>query len=251
MAGAPRPARPARAAASSSTGGPRRNIGAVLELLRPDFPDVTISKIRFLESEGLVTPARTPSGYRSFSDEDVERLRFVLTAQRDRFWPLRVIREALDARDRGLEVSLDVAGTQPAGPRMPDVNEDPDVPTAAELDSPEESLRLTRAEVAKAAGLDGATLESLVTYGLLTPDAEGHFDARALQIARAAAGLSAYGLEPRHLRPFRTAAEREIGLLNQISAPARRRSEEGGRQVAADVLHHCIALHTALVKAGL
>nr|WP_245544702.1 MerR family transcriptional regulator [Mobilicoccus pelagius] len=212
---------------------------------------MTISKIRFLESEGLVSPRRTPSGYRSFSDEDVERLRFVLTAQRDRFWPLRVIREALDARDRGLEVSLDVAGPQPAGPRMPAVAVDPDVPTAEELARPEKAYRLTRAEIARAAELDAATVDALVTYGLIAPDAEGHFDSRALQVARAAAGLAAYGLEPRHLRPFRTAAEREVGLLNQISAPARRRSEENGRRVAADVLQHCIALHTALVKAGL
>lgn len=231
--------------------GSRRNIGAVLETLRDEFPDVTISKIRFLESAGLVSPERTPSGYRSFSDEDVERLRFVLTAQRDRFWPLRVIREALDARDRGLEVSLDDPGMQAAGPRMPQVPVDPDVPTAQELARTEDTLRLTRAEIGKAAGLDAATLEALVTYGLLTPDADGHFDARALQVARAAAGLAAYGLEPRHLRPFRTAAEREIGLVDQISAPARRRSTESARQVTADVLHHCLALHTALVKAGL
>ena len=248
MADRPRSPRPTRASTSAGSG---RTIGAVLELLSGDFPDLTISKIRFLESEGLVTPRRTPSGYRAFSEEDVERLRFVLTAQRDRFWPLKVIREALDARDRGLEVSLDAPGTRPAGPRLPRVEEDPDVPSAVDLDRAEDPLRLTRAEIAEAAGLDAPTVEALVTYGLLTPDAQGHFDARALQIASAAAGLAAYGLEPRHLRPFRTAAEREIGLLHQISAPARRRSEEGGRQVAAQVLHHCIALHTALVKAGL
>jgi len=134
---------------------------------------------------------------------------------------------------------------------MPAVAVDPDVPTAEEPAQPEATYPLTRGEIARAADLDAATGDAPVTHGLIAPDAGGHFDSRALQVARAAAGLAAYGLEPRHLRPFRTAAEREIGLLNQISAPARRRSEENGRQVAADVLQHCLALHTALVKAGL
>lgn len=224
----------------------RLSIGRVLEALRPEFPDVTISKIRFLEAEGLIRPDRTPSGYRMFSESDVERLRFVLSAQRDRFWPLRVIREALDARDRG----LDVEGS-PSRTRVPEVAADPDVAAAAELLAPERELRLTGAELATSAGVDVATVDALVTYGLLAPDSDGHFDARALRIARAAAGLFAYGLEPRHLRPFRTAADREIGLLRQITGPARRRSEEEGRVVAAELLHHCLALHTALVKGEL
>lgn len=227
--------------------GSRLSIGRVLAVLRPDFPDVTISKIRFLEAEGLVRPERTPSGYRSFSEDDVERLRFVLTAQRDRFWPLRVIREALDARDRGLEVP-DALG---ARTHVPDLGADEEVPAVSTLLGPDRELRLTRTELAKATGLDAATIEALLTYGLLTPDSGGHFDARALQVAHAASALAAYGLEPRHLRPFRTAADREIGLLRQVSAPARGRSDDAGRAMAAEVLHHCIALHTALVKAGL
>lgn len=227
------------------------SIGRVLDALRPDFPDVTISKIRFLEAEGLVSPERTPSGYRSFSPDDVERLRFVLTAQRDRFWPLRVIREALDARDRGLDVGLDAPDDTSATPRVPVVAPDADVPSTQALLDDDPEFRLTASELARSSALDPATLDALVTYGLLVPDSDGHYDARALQVARAAAELAAYGLEPRHLRPFRTAADREIGLLRQISAPARRRSDEAGREVAADVLRHCIALHTALVKAGL
>ncbi|MDO5627302.1 MAG: MerR family transcriptional regulator [Mobilicoccus sp.] len=225
----------------------RRSIGRVLDLLRPDFPDVTISKIRFLESEGLVTPERTPAGYRSFSEDDVERLRFVLTAQRDRFWPLKVIREALDARDRG----LDLPAGESALPTVPEQADDPDVPSAADLMASMPQLRLTRRELATSAGLDEGMVEALCTYGLLRPDASGHFDAHALAVARAAAGLAAYGLEARHLRPFRTAADREIGLLHQIAATDRRRSAEAAEKTEAQVLSQCIALHTALVKAGL
>lgn len=226
---------------------PGLSIGRVLDVLKPDFPDVTISKIRFLEAEGLVTPARTGSGYRSFSAADVERLRFVLSAQRDRFWPLKVIREALDARDRGLSVE-EAPGVRTS---VPVTMADPDVPTAEDLATPIPDLRVTRAELAAASGLDEQAVDALVTYGLLTPDADGHFDGVGIQVAIAAAGLAAYGLEPRHLRPFRTAADREIGLVRQVSAGARRRDAEAGRALAADVVHHCVALHTALVKAGL
>lgn len=224
-----------------------RSIGRVLESLRGEFPDITISKIRFLESEGLVTPSRTPSGYRSFSDADVERLRFILTAQRDRFWPLRVIKEALDARDRGLDV------TEAPGDRtsVPALQADPAVPSVDDLTAWERDLRLTEAEIARSSGLDGVTVDALVTYGLIVPGPDGHYDARALQVAQAVAGLSAHGLEPRHLRPFRIAADREIGLARQVAAPVRRRSGDAAHQVEAEFLQHCIALHTALVKAGL
>ena len=181
----------------------RRSIGAVLAELRADFPDVTVSKIRFLEAQGLVTPRRTASGYRSFDEKDVQRLRYILTAQRDRFWPLKVIREALDAMDRGL---------QPAGP----TDERPTVPAATD-----------------------------------EPDGSGHFAGEALPVARAAGALASYGIEARHLRPFRTAADREIGLMQQVVAPLRRRNPERGDVVAAEVLRHGIALHTALVKAAL
>lgn len=223
-------------------------IGAVLESLKPDFPDISISKIRFLESEGLITPERTASGYRSFSADDVERLRYVLTAQRDRFWPLKVIREALDALDRGLTPSGPDGGERPQVPVSVD---DPDVESAADLARSPSSVRLTRAEIASAAGLDAATLDALVGYGLLRADADGLFAASAMPVAKAAAGLAAYGLEPRHLRPFRTQADREIGLVQQIVAPLRGRDAERSDEVSADVLHHCIALHTALVKASL
>ncbi|HVD63895.1 MAG TPA: MerR family transcriptional regulator [Lapillicoccus sp.] len=232
-----------------------RTIGGVLAALAADFPDLTISKIRFLEAEGLVTPHRTGAGYRTYSDRDVERLRYILTAQRDRFWPLKVIRDALDAMDRGLQASE--PDDPDARPRVPDPTADPDVPTATELAAPP-VLRLTARELREAAGLDRSTLDALETYGLVRADSRGHFDDDALAVARVAVALAAYGVEPRHLRPFRTAADREIGLVQQIVRPARSaagRLPRGEVPVPEDptpeVLRLCVALHTALVRSGL
>lgn len=236
-----------------------RSIGAVVDELLPEFPDLTISKIRFLEAEGLITPERASSGYRRYRRGDVARLRYVLVAQRDRFWPLKVIRDALDALDRGLEPAQDAGTTSgPNGSPGPGVDQLvgtpglPSVPLAApgdelllegELHTPRR-LRLTEAEVRTASGLDEATFASLVTYGLLRPGHDGHYDAAALEIARSAGALARVGIEARHLRPFRTAADREIGLVRQAVRP-------GDDEETARVLRHCLALHVALVKAGL
>ncbi|GAB3437895.1 MerR family transcriptional regulator [Phycicoccus ginsengisoli] len=217
-------------------------IGAVLATLRQDFPDVTISKIRFLEAEGLVTPARTASGYRTYTDADVERLHYVLTAQRDHFWPLKVIREALDALDRGLTPPRqDRAGM--SRPEVPAAAPDPDVPTAAALTAAP-TLRLTRAELLAASGAGESLLADLETFGLVRPDDGGHYGDAALAVATSAAGLAAYGIEARHLRPFRTAADREVGLVQQVATG--RADDPTG-----EVLRLCVALHTALVKDGL
>ena len=229
-------------------------IGAVLAALAPDFPDISISKIRFLEAEGLLTPGRTVSGYRTFSPADLERLRYILTAQRDRFWPLKVIREALDKLERGLEPAH---GDVPSRPQVPAGATDPDLPAPSEL-ARRGSLRLTDDELREAASLDQATFEALSTFGLLRPDSGGHYGDAALAVARAAGALAAYGIEPRHLRPFRTAAEREIGLVQQVVSPMLgHRQGAGGagstvrRDPTPQILAECIALHTALVRAGL
>lgn len=227
-------------------------IGVVLAALAPDFPDVSISKIRFLEAEGLLTPERTSSGYRTFSSDDLERLRYILTAQRDRFWPLRVIADALDKLDRGLEPAPgDVA---PSRPQVPVLATDPDLPGASALRR-RSGLRMTAAELRDATGLDKPTFEALSTYGLVRTDSSGHFGEPSLAVARAASALAAYGIEPRHLRAFRTAADREIGLVQQVLSPIRGRGRGTGGKVAHDptaqILAECIALHTALVKAGL
>ncbi len=221
------------------------SIGVVLQRLVGDFPDLTISKLRFLETEGLVQPQRAPSGYRIYSEADVARLRYVLTAQRERFWPLKVIRDALDAMDRGLTPAADPDGATPAVPAPAD---DPDVPTPATLGEPP-ALRLTEAELIGAARLDAGMFQALRGFHLLRPDTAGHYDDAALAVARAAAALAAYGVEARHLRPFRTAAEREVGLVQQIVGPTAGADSDGGS--AAEVLHHCLALHSALVRAEL
>ncbi|MDO5710616.1 MAG: MerR family transcriptional regulator [Micrococcales bacterium] len=233
---------------SDSHSAPTRSIGSILDALRPEFPDVTISKIRFLEAQRLITPQRTASGYRSFTDADLERLRYILTAQRDRFWPLKVIREALDAIDRGLQPDDSGAGRLPSAPTPPP---DPDVPTVAQLRATHPPLRLTRAELSSASGLSGAMIDALCGYGLLQFEADGHFAGSAVPIATAATALASYGIEARHLRPFRTAADREIGLVEQVVAPLARRDPERKDEVTAQVLRHGIALHIALVRAAM
>ena len=231
------------------------SIGEVLAQLRPEFPDVTISKIRFLESEGLIEPARTPSGYRKFSHADVARLRYVLGTQRDHYLPLRVIREHLDAIDRGLEPPA-VPGDRPRVPAVADEG----LPGPRALVGQKVELRLSRAELAEAAGLAETLLAEVEGFGLIEPvkgsAADGPlYDADALVVATAVAELSAYGLEPRHLRAFRTAAEREADLMAQVVGPllrqrspqARARAEEVARELGATSLR----LHTALVRARL
>src|SRR4051794_3523808 len=218
------------------------SIGEVLTALRPDFPDVTISKIRFLEEQGLIDPERTPSGYRKFTHTDVERLRFVLSVQRDHYLPLRVIRDHLDALDAGLDPA-----PLPGAPRMPRLV--PDVPAA------QSPASYTRRELLAAADAQEPLLAELESYGLTAQRAGGGYDAEALAVLRAAAGLARFGIEPRHLRPFRTAADREAGLVEQVVAPLRRQRgpEAAGRadETAREVAALCARLHAALVSNAL
>lgn len=226
-------------------------IGEVLQLLRADFPDVTISKIRFLETEDLVRPARTPAGYRKFSPADVERLRYVLAMQRDHYLPLKVIREHLEAMDRGLEPPP-VAGGEARAPRgmVPG-----DGVSAADFRPTRARVRLTRAELAASAGLDEATLAEVESFGLVSPRPGGHFDGDALTIAVTVRQMTEFGIQPRHLRAFKVAADREVGLVEQVVSPLSRqrgpdakvRADEAVRELAA----LSVRLHAALVKAGL
>ena len=218
------------------------SIGEVLTALRPDFPDVTISKIRFLEEQGLIDPERTPSGYRKFAHADVERLRFVLSVQRDHYLPLRVIRDHLDAVDAGLDPP-----PLPGAPRVPRLV--PDVPAA------EPPPSYSRRELLAAGDAEGSLLDELESYGLTGQRPGGGYDAEALAVLRAAAGLARFGIEPRHLRPFRTAADREAGLVEQVVAPLRRQRgpEAAGRadETAREVAALCARLHSALVSSAL
>lgn len=227
---------------------PVMSIGEVLAHLRPEFPDTTISKLRFLESEGLIEPSRSQSGYRKYSWDDVARLTYILTAQRDQYLPLRVIREQLE--------DLDAGGEPPARMRPPLVAVDQVAAgQSGELAAGAAATRLSRAELIEAAGLTEARLRDLEQYGLVAPHRGGFYDADALQVARLVGRLGEYGLEPRHLRAYRTAADREIGLFEQVIAPmlaqrggqARARAAETARELAALSLR----LRAALVQAGL
>jgi DNA-binding transcriptional MerR regulator len=238
---------------TAAAGRARISIGEVLDQLRPDFPGLNISKIRYLESEGLVEPERTPSGYRKFSQADVERLRYVLVAQREHYLPLKVIREHLDAMDRGLEPPA-LPSTGPQVPRV--VLSGDGMPSPEAFASGGQQLRLSKRELLDGAGIDEELLDALVAFGLvrMRPGSK-HYDGDALVIARAAGELAAYGIEPRHLRAFKTAADREVGLVEQAVAPIRghrdpgsqARSEEAIREIAA----LSVKLHAALVKAAL
>ncbi len=163
------------------------SIGEVLDQLRPDFPDVTISKIRFLEAEGLVEPERAASGYRRFSYDDVSRLRYVLVAQRDHYLPLRVIREHLDAIDHGLDPPLPVG--RPGVPRAVARADGLPGPDAFRRQGPD--LRLTREELLAAARVEETLLATTEGFGLIAPRADGLYDADALAVTAAVAELAA------------------------------------------------------------
>ncbi|GAA0365228.1 MerR family transcriptional regulator [Micromonospora gifhornensis] len=239
-------------AASTPSGAgraqPLMSIGEVLAQLRVDFPDVTISKLRFLEAEGLVEPQRTAAGYRKYGWDDVARLRFVLTAQRDQYLPLRVIREQL----AGWEATGEVP--ERSRPALVAVGPDGEVPGRGA--GPESAqVRLGRSELVSRSGIDESTLGELERLGLVVSDPPGWYDGDALIIAKAVAGLSAYGFQPRHLRGYRTAADREVGLFAQLVAPLVRQSDPAARARAAETARELVGLsqqlHAALVRVGL
>jgi DNA-binding transcriptional MerR regulator len=224
------------------------SIGEVLGKLRGDFPDVTISKIRFLESEGLIEPQRTPSGYRKFTTADLERLRYVLLAQRDQYLPLKIIKENLDALDRGLQPAAS-AGSAPT-PRLATV--DGSLAPSAFLEQSE--MRLSRDELLSNSGLSEDQLEELESYGLIEIKGR-HYDGDALTVAKVVAEIAAFGIEGRHLRAFKTAADREVGLVEQVITPLLRQknpeSKARAQEVSREIASLSVRLHSALVRSGL
>jgi DNA-binding transcriptional MerR regulator len=239
-------------AGAAKAGRVRLNIGEVLDRLRPDFPGVTIPKIRFLEDKGLVKPERTPSGYRKFSAEDVDRLRYVLRMQRDHYLPLRVIGEHLDAIDRGLEPPP----IEPVVPTVPTVARAADGLPSAESFNRRDHVRLSRKELLKIAEVSDDLLTQLEQYGLVTPrTGTGHYDTDALVIATTARELADFGFEPRHLRAFKTSADREVGLVEQVIAPQKRGRDASARaradETVSEIAALSVRLHATLVKAGL
>ena len=213
-------------------------IGEVLALLRAEFPDVSVSKIRFLENEGLIQPARSPSRYRKFASADVERLRYILTAQRDQYLPLRVIKDQLDA------VEEDGAGEPdryPARAGRPAGQAHPAGP-------------LTRRELLEATGLPEAQLAELEDFGLARRSGR-HYGPDALAAARAIVALAGYGVQARNLRVLRASVERETALIEQVVAPILRQRSPGARdrarQTAREIAAIALQLHAALIEAAL
>ncbi len=211
-----------------------RTIGEVLNGLRQEFEDVSISKIRFLESEGLIRPGRSDSGYRQFSTEDVDRLRYILSAQRDRYLPLRVIKEELSRLDAGLPVETEPVERNEA--RASSGERD----RAALLTD----VALDRAELAHASGLSVEEIDELVANGIIA--AGEPFDGAALRAARLAGEMLRRGLEPRHLRAYRLAADREADRIEQLVGPLLAQRNPESRRIASTRAEELIALGAQL-----
>ncbi len=226
-----------------STAKPKKNmsIGVVLETLKSEFPDVTLSKIRFLESEGLISPERTPSGYRRFTEADVDRLRYILQTQRDHYLPLKVIREQLDAMDSGAVTPI----TQGA--------------SGAPLISADNFRgatlrRLSDADVAEKAGVEPSLIQEFVQAGVVKPDVSGFFSADDVQIVAFGAQLLEFGVDARHLKSLRNAASRQADLIARAATPmARSRGGHNPREHAEEISQQMsavvVSLHASLLKA--
>lgn len=223
MAGATAPAR-------SPGGSNLLSIGQVLARLSPEFPDLTPSKLRFLEERDLVRPSRTESGYRKFSPADVERLRLVLSMQRDYYLPLKVIRQYLDDLDAGREPVLPGGAPVPAPSMLPS------------------DRRLTRDELIREAGANAMLLGDAIGASLIVP--ADHYGEDSLAVLKALVELQRAGIEPRHLRGFRAAAERELGLIENALMPVSRRKDATSRAKALELARE-IAGQLEIVRSSL
>jgi DNA-binding transcriptional MerR regulator len=218
------------------------SIGEVLGGLKPDFPDITISKIRFLESEGLIDPERTPSGYRKFYQKDMDRLRFILSLQRDSYLPLKVIRERLSAYDAGLVTGGNGGAPAETGAATRTHTAEqsaapaprPEVDAEEDLAEPATALHLSESDLAAATGLDLSQVQSLQSFGVIcrhTMNGGSYYDQDDLIVGRIARDFLQFGVEARHLKMFRQFAEREAALFEQVVLPAfRNRSPETRKQ---------------------
>lgn len=222
------------------------NIGQMLDELAEEFPDLTISKIRYLEAQGLLTPQRTPAGYRKFSYSDVERLRFILRQQAN-YWPLGEIRQTLDDMDRGLVPDM----RKGKGVRVPNLKiADDGLPMVEVFREPRSQLRLSREDLIDAAGIDEATLAAVEETGLIKRRAsQTYYDGDDLQVASLVAAFAEQGLEPRHLRHFATQADRESDLIGQVVGPrVRGLDADAATDAAAAMAALTVRLHTVLVR---
>jgi DNA-binding transcriptional MerR regulator len=254
---------------------PYLSIGEVLGLLLEEFPDVTISKIRFLESQGLIEPERTPSGYRKFYDDDVSRLRFILREQREHYLPLKVIKGRLDDSDtpqsppdpprgvgnvtQGVERPNSTNHPSVAGMPIQPVAPVAAVSTQGALardvtDALERPQLLSREELVALTGVDDTTLEELEQYGLISSRRiaqQPRYDSTACDVAELATRFARLGIEVRHLRAWRVSADREVGLFEQRVSPLLRQRNPQAKVDVAALLEELVALstrlHTALV----
>lgn len=222
---------------------PLRSIGQVLALLRPEFPDVSISKIRFLEGEGLVSPERAPSGYRRYAQPDIDRLRYILRVQRDHYLPLKVIRDHLEMMDRGveppsIEAPLPVAPTEEATPQPAN--------GATASSGNNRSIKLTRRELLQVSGVAEATLIELERQQMVALRRGSiYYGREALTLCVVARKLQGYGLDTRHLRAIKQSAEREVGLIEQAVQPYRR--QPNASQVSGELMQLVVHAHSALL----
>ncbi len=216
-------------------------ISDVLATLQAEFPAISHSKLRFLEEQGLVDPVRTSSGYRQYSLADVERLRFVLAEQRDRYLPLRVIKAKLAELDAGSDD--DVVPV----PRLVD--------TAEDGAGPHSTSRLTLETLAAEAGVDAGLVQELVAAGVLRTNSRGYFDAWTKQVVTLISGLAAHGIEPRHLRGMRTAVDRDLSLVQQVIAPMRNQrtlsAQARAGSMGAELGETLAQLHLTMLRQGI
>lgn len=196
----------ARRSASESSRPQLLSIGQVLAKLTPEFSDLSPSKLRFLEDRELVSPGRTPAGYRTYSAADVDRLRFVLTVQRDHYLPLRVIKHYLDELDEGKSPVLPHAGPVTGSVQVID------------------SQRLTKQELLEQTGALASVLEGAISAGLI--DAKRIYSEHDAVVLKSIVDASKFGLEPRHLRGMRLAVDREVGLVSQAVSASRSASKK-------------------------
>lgn len=209
------------------------SIGVVLESLQVQFPEVTVSKIRFLESEGLITPQRTSSGYRRFTQDDVDRLRYILTTQRENYTPLKVIREQLEAMDSGQVTAIVGAGGAST------------LVSADKFRAPA-ITRLTDADIAAQANTTETTVAEFIKLGLISPDASGFFTADDVSVVSNAVALKAFGFDARQFKSLRNSARRQADLISQVVTPALNPKSDTARQQAEELSQQMTALVVSL-----
>jgi DNA-binding transcriptional MerR regulator len=203
-------------------------IGEVLNQVRSEFEDISISKIRFLESEGLIVPARTKSGYRKFSNSDVEKLRYILRMQRDHYLPLKVIKEHVEAIDRGLKPEIDEVEKPKIPSSLIDLND---------KNAKKSNIRVTREELMANTTISDKDLRDSEEYGLINVLADKrHYDDNAVRTARVIAALSGFGLEPRHLKVFKSGSDREASLIKQVVSPMSRSKRPDASEQAMEMM---------------